>query len=309
MPELTIEHTAASGTLLHGSQRGDGVAEILKPLGWRWGRTLGAWYVPRSRDTAVRAALIEATTAALDAAGHDVTTDLDPTSRAPAQVTADQQQRSLARAARLEARAVRKEQRSQELREAADARLGRFAGGQPILVGHHSEAGARRDLERGQALTRRAIAEADAAKADRAAAAGARAHAEHATAPGPVARRIARLEAQQRQLHARLDQAGHYAASAPLTPTHRARLEGELAQVSTQLEHWAHVRAEQLAAGTTRAFGPADVAVGDLVLIRESWRAVARVNTKSVSVHTGYSWTDRAPWHEVRDHRRPVPES
>lgn len=305
MSELTIDHTAAEGTILHGSQRGDGVAEILKPLGWRWGRTLGAWYVPRSRDTLPRGELLEATTAALRAAGHDVTTDLDLTARNPVVVAADLVRRSHARADRLDARADRREQRADALREAADARLARFAGGQPILVGHHSETGACRDLERGQDLTRRAIAQADSAKADRAAAASARAHATGRNAPTTVARRIARLEASQRQLSARLAQSGTYASTVPLTPEYRARLERELDDVRAQLQHWQSVRDEQLATGQAHAFGPADITAGDLVLIRGTWRTVARVNTKSVSVQTGHSWTDRVPWHEVRDHRRP----
>ncbi|SPD85952.1 conserved protein of unknown function [Micropruina glycogenica] len=103
MSDLTIEHTAGDGTLLRGSARGDGVAALLKPLGWRWGRTLSAWYLPRSRDTAPRAAVIEDTTTTLRAAGHAVTITLDHEPRTPAEVAQDRQRRSRARADRLEA--------------------------------------------------------------------------------------------------------------------------------------------------------------------------------------------------------------
>lgn len=41
--------------------------------------------------------------------------------------------------------------------------------------------------------------------------------------------------------------------------------------------------------------------------IRGQWRKVVRANAKSVSVETGYDWTDRTPWHEVRDHRPATP--
>lgn len=55
------------------------------------------------------------------------------------------------------------------------------------------------------------------------------------------------------------------------------------------------------------AHGPDNVAPDDLVRIRGDWRRVVRANAKSVSVETGYDWTDRTPWHEVRDHRRATP--
>lgn len=37
--------------------------------------------------------------------------------------------------------------------------------------------------------------------------------------------------------------------------------------------------------------------------IRGSWYKVARANTKTVSVETQYSWTNRSPWAEVEAHR------
>lgn len=58
---LIITHTEAEGTRLAGTSRGDGSAEIAKALGWRWGRSLGAWYVPRSRDQLPKRKLISAT--------------------------------------------------------------------------------------------------------------------------------------------------------------------------------------------------------------------------------------------------------
>lgn len=44
------------------------------------------------------------------------------------------------------------------------------------------------------------------------------------------------------------------------------------------------------------AAAPCDIpslAVGDYIRTRQGWWKVARVNAKSVSVETGYSWTDR----------------
>ena len=62
---LRIEHTEKEGTLLHGTSRGDGAGQVVKALGWRWGRSIDAWYLPRSRDAAPRRPLIELTAARL----------------------------------------------------------------------------------------------------------------------------------------------------------------------------------------------------------------------------------------------------
>ncbi|MFB8402177.1 hypothetical protein [Streptomyces sp. NPDC055912] len=47
--------------------------------------------------------------------------------------------------------------------------------------------------------------------------------------------------------------------------------------------------------------------------IRGQWRTVARANGKSVSVTTGYSWTDRYGWEEVKavscEHAQDTPDS
>ena len=47
---IEITHTAAEGTLVHGTARGDGTNTILKANGFRWFRTLGLWGIAGSRD-------------------------------------------------------------------------------------------------------------------------------------------------------------------------------------------------------------------------------------------------------------------
>lgn len=37
--------------------------------------------------------------------------------------------------------------------------------------------------------------------------------------------------------------------------------------------------------------------------VRGYWHKVARVNAKTVSVETAYSWTDRVAYAEIQDHR------
>ncbi len=55
--------------------------------------------------------------------------------------------------------------------------------------------------------------------------------------------------------------------------------------------------------GHATNYSAATVKKGDAVKIRGHWCIVARANPKTVSVETAYSWTDRAPWAEVEDHR------
>lgn len=302
MSELTIRHTLADGTTLAGSHRGDGTAQLIKPLGWRWSHTLTAWYLPRSRETHLNTATITATSERLRAAGRNVTTSLDTTPPDPGQIAEDQRQRSISRAQRLQDRAARQARRAEELHARADQLTARFAGGQPILIGHHSEAGARRDLDRAHTLTRRALAEDARAQATARAATAAQGRAEYLDSPGVVARRLDRLAARERQLQACLAQRGPYVSAAPLDPEYRAQLEEQLDQVTRQLEHWQGVHAEQLRTGAAGQFGPGTVSVGDQVKISGTWRLVTRVNAKSVTVATE-TGSGRAPWHQVREHR------
>ena len=76
---LTITHTHEEGTLITGTAKGDGTAETLKAHRWRWGRSIGAWYIPHSRDKAAQVRRIEATAAALAEAGFSVAVEIDDT--------------------------------------------------------------------------------------------------------------------------------------------------------------------------------------------------------------------------------------
>ena len=77
MSALTITHTHAEGTLIDGTSRGDGSAEVLKAQRWRWSRNLGSWYIPQSRDRRAKLPQINATATALRAAGFTVELDID----------------------------------------------------------------------------------------------------------------------------------------------------------------------------------------------------------------------------------------
>lgn len=301
MSTLTIDHTDAEGTLLHGSTRGDGTAQVVKALGWRWGRSIGAWYVPRSRDAAPNRTLIEQTARALEAAGFAVAVTVDGTVGDQAEAELRRAERARGRAQRLQARAERHGAAATERWEAGRRIADRIPFGQPILVGHHSQARAERDAARiGRHL--RASAELQE-QADRVAAAAAAAAASTGARHNPVtvANRIERLAAQARSDEREL--AKLPAGAAGETTRGHTLLREQLARTTAELEHWRSVRAEQLAAGIATNYSRDSVQRGDLVQIRGQWRKVVRTNTKTVAVETGYSWTDKTPWHEVRDHR------
>ncbi len=86
---IAITHTPTDGTILEGTTRGDGTNQLLKPLTWRWSRQLAVWYLPASRDTAPRTAVITGTAEKLRAAGHEVIVAIDGRHRDPEVVEAD----------------------------------------------------------------------------------------------------------------------------------------------------------------------------------------------------------------------------
>lgn len=299
---LTITHTEADGTLLEGSSRGDGTAELVKALGWRWGRSIGLWYLPRSRDAAPKRHLIDRAAAVLREAGHQVEIAIDDT-HDPAAVEQHRTERGAQRAERLTARAERHHAEAGRRDAAFHAIADSIPLGQPILAGHHSERRARRDIARMDANIRASLDhEQQAREAATAAHTAARA-ADARNNPVTVANRIERLSAEIR---------GHRRVLRGTNPVgHADYLAGVAAalQTATQdLEYWQHVRDQQIATGAATNYNRETVRPGDLVKISGQWRTVVRASVKSVSVKTGYSWTDRAPWARVQDHRPQQPD-
>lgn len=295
---LTITHAHADGTLIDGTARGDGTAEVLKANGWRWSRNLGAWYLPNSRDRLPTMWKIDRTATALRNAGHTVELAIDTTSRPTAEVEAEKAARAQERAEALAAKAERRDGQAaaaQARSDRADASLP--WGGEPIKVGHHSEHRHRRALEKAhQAMSASVEADREATEADRRAQVAATAT-DRRNSPHTVARRIDRLEVEHRDVTRKAERypgsAEHYRS--------RAR------ELADQIAYWKEVREQQQVARIATNFGPHNVAKGDAVKVRSAWRRVARTNAKSVSLETGYTWTDRYPWHEIQEHRPATP--
>ena len=313
---LTITHTPTDGTLIAGTDRGDGTAPILKARGWRWSRALGTWYVPRSRDALPKRGIIDATTARLREAGHELEVDLDGTLRPAGVVEAATLDRAQERAAALSAKADTARNRADVAQGRATAAHNRLPdNGQPILVGHHSEAGHRRALQRADNAMRASI-DADKTAAEVARRAETTAHTTGSRYnPVTVANRIGRLEAEYRRLvrqrdgYTRTLDADRQVADtfAPATGEHRAALAVRIERLEAEIGLWRCARDQQTADGTTVVYGPENVKAGHHVKIRGRWHEVVRANRKTVTVpSTIGSWTDTAPWQEVTDHNDPT---
>lgn len=311
---LTITHTHEAGTMIEGTARGDGTAAILKANGWRWGRSIGAWYIPHSRDRFPKDHIITRTAAALEAAGYELgEMQIDRTSRSTADVEAAKTARQAERVAALDAKADRKA-------AAADAAWNRHErdlsalpeGGEPIKVGHHSEQRHRNAIDKAHRSIRRSIDATNEAEhaAERANAAARTTDARYR--PTTVANRIEKIGADIRRVEREIvadvydAETGYHPATDDQKAIRADRYAPKLEDLRDQLGYWQQVRADQIARGEATNYGPATVKKGDAIKVRGFWHKVARANAKTASVETGYSWTDRVPWSEVQGHQ-PTP--
>lgn len=313
---ITITHTHADGTLIEGSRKGDGVYELLKELygNWRHFPSLRQIGIGQSRDKPADTYKINQAAEALRAAGHEVTVTIDESDRrAFADVEADRYDRAEDRADRYSDRAATAtadaERMWQETSEVYAA-----LNGQPILVGHHSERRHRNLLDKTQAKEHRAADEFRRGKywAQRAQSAEGFRDARESV---PVTlRRIAKLEAEERQLTRRLNGTGQWihGEDTPATGDYRERLVSRLADITEELPYWRQHVAARAEAGV-KVWSRADFTKGDFVQFLGKWFEVLRVNAKSVTVpamcNDGYvvtkangrlTWTDTAPYHEVK---------
>lgn len=280
MTTLTITHTHAEGTLIDGTTRGDGSAEVLKANRWRWSRNLGSWYIPHSRDHNAKDWQIRMTAEQLREAGFEVEVDVDDTARPTADVQADRTARAADRAVALDHKAQRLQATSDRHRATVDQISSGIPFGQPILVGHHSETRARRDAARIHSNMGAAIEAGQAARETerRAEAARTNTRPEH---PTTTANRLDRLRAELRQVERRLNGS--------------TSLQAE--QLREQITYWEQVRAQQIADG--RTVDTSTARAGDFVQVhRSGWWRIKRVNPKTFTVTSGHSQV-RIAHHQV----------
>lgn len=307
---LTITHAPSEGTLIDGTSRGDGTADILRTNGWRWSRTLGSWYLPHSRDRAPKTQTITRTAEQLRVVGFDVDLDIDESHRSTAEVEADLVARRGDRAKALEAKATRREDAAAAAADRAARALSHLPeGGEPIKIGHHSEARHRNAIAKADTAMRRSIDADDEARRARARADTAARSTDARYAPVTVANRIEKLRADiagiRRRItgHSRTLPGGYLEVTPAAEGDYAERLARDLAELSDQLAYWQDVRAEQIAAGTVTDYSRDTIAPGDQIRYFGTWCRVTRTNAKSVSIVDAYGHRGTVPYTHIREHR------
>ena len=108
--------------------------------------------------------------------------------------------------------------------------------------------------------------------------------------PVVMGRKVERLEAEERSLKRIL---------ATATSDYADRMRERLAVVEEELRFLR----QAIQDSGVRQYTQADFQKGDLARIRGRWHVVAKANAKTIAVETGYSWTDKYPYHEVTEQR------
>lgn len=309
---LTVDGDEVTVT---GSAKGDQTHRAVLPRPWVWSRRAVGYVLPRSLTPMTRAARIDRLKA--DCARHGVPLDVEDTGAVMSEAD-----RRAAREARLEIRADRHERTAARAAAESDARWDAYRQiadhiplGQPILVGHHSERGHRADIKRmdshiakmGEAMR---VAEVRAARAE-----NLRRHLERGDSAVTIGNRIKRNEAEIRRLGRMLDR--HY-LSVKLHAAGRAiddyrfrelgtvdldRYRAERARLAEAVRLDRAAIAAMAESGAVKVYSRETIGKGDAIRVGGTWYRVVRVNAKSVSVKTTYSWTDTVEYHKIRDHR------
>lgn len=318
---ITITHTHADGTLVDGTSKGDGTAEILRACRFRWFPSIKMWGIAQSRDHLAKRWQIDQAASQLRAAGFEVETSIDDTPRDVAEVKADRAERLDERAERLTAAAGRASAEANARLAAADRIAEGRPFGQPILVGHHSERRARADQRRIETnMHKFTEAYGKAKHYDQAAAVVGKADA-YRERPGVTIRRIDKTEAELRQTMHRINgtrpandwRGAYYAPEAkPADGAWLEQLQARKTFLEHQLEADRALLAEHVANGYVR-HGRDTIHKGDTV----HWSSrpgnsatVTRTNPKTVSLDRR-SWPRTLPYeqiHKVECPHNPEPE-
>lgn len=299
MAEVTITHDRVNGTEVHGSVKGDGVFDVLRQVHGHWRARYGKVYLLMTRDKPVKGHMIRPAVAALEAAGHTVTVEVDDTARSTEDVALAEKER----AERAENRADRFAGYGQNATAAGTAlyNSARQMGeaiplGQPMMPGHHSYA---RDVsyrKRMHSKYDRGFAELDRGEEWQRRAGAAEANQGHRESVPATRRRIDKLNADlrrvERAMAPRVDY--HWDPEGGCPDSHqviyqvcgrvRARYQAEADDLAAQIAYWEEQVAAAKAAGAV-AFDRGDIAKGDYVRGTHGyWYEVLRVSAKSVTV-------------------------
>lgn len=279
MAELTITHTRTDGTLLDGSTtKGDGVNDLIRPYGFRWFRSLEQFGITRSRDREAQHWRINGAAAALREAGHQVTIEINEDDRRSfTEAEADRTQRSRDRADRYSDHAQRAAASSDARYAAARDIADSIPLGQPILVGHHSERRARRDVERMDSNMGKAVADGKRAEYWDQRAEAAEGYEAYRNDAQRTRRRIHGLRARLRK--EQMQRAEALVQGWPSANLHDRRIR----DLVEEIDHWEGV-IKQAEADGIKFWGPDDFVPGDFVRYSGSWYEIKRVNPKTLSI-------------------------
>lgn len=333
MSAVTITHTPAEGTLVLGDPRPH--HQLVKDAGFKWSRREGFWYKPHSRDSRLSGHEQDRLTRladALKAVGLDVTVtvDNDGPRRSTAEQVADDIERAERRSEAYADKAVRRHVESNGLSERAHAKAEMVPFGQPILVGHHSEKTHRSHLKKLHGLQDKAVETwREANEYERRAEAAERTMAHRLTAPA-TQRRIKKLEAEERKAVKMTIRCKASSKTVPSGWMYEGRAECPFCRRSKMtpndgrypehtpgdVERWTHILEDvteklaywrehlaKLQGEGVKVWGPDDFKKGNLAFCWGQWRKVVRVNKKSLSVESGYSWTNTIPYDQVSGQR------
>lgn len=297
MAHIEITHTHEDGTLADGGAKGDGTGDIIRRAGFRWGRSIQCWYVPNSRDRAPRLVMLDRLAEELRDAGHEVTVTTDNEVRDNATVRADQHERLEDRRTALEAKGEKLTHQAAALHRASDAMVEHLPLGQPVAPGRKGRAH-RNLLERSVTTAiRGALTQQEADRMPDRIASSRRQEA-YRERPDVTARRVDRLEAELRDLDRRM--AGLKLHPGADSSRLHEQYEGERAVLVERIAGDRAALEQARVEGRFGLYSKENVHGGDRVKIRGQWRTVVRANVKTVSVATGYSWTDKYGWEEVK---------
>lgn len=303
---ISISHSAEHGTLIEGTSKGDGSPEILKANGFRWSRNLGSWYLPRSRDQRPKMAIIDRTCEQLSNSGHSVERELESALRPEAAVEADRSIRDDARAARREVKASRLKDLAAAQQDKADGYDRQLPPmGQPILVGHHSEARHRKALDRARTWTLRTMETERAAKEMADSAKVAATATTHRHNPVTVGNRIKTVQAELRAMKSQLVATTTTYKDKSWATLRAAELSEQITAHEDKLAYWEGIRAGQIDAGLVVDYSKDSISKGDLIHYLGDWYPVVRVNAKSVSIRQrpDQTWTQTVEYHKLTGHK------
>jgi hypothetical protein len=149
MNVITIRHTLETGTVVYGTGKGDGTGSIIRGAGFRPSHQLddhesygsAYWYVASTRRRPAKIDYIERCAADLEAAGYQVTIEIDNTTLPTTEFAALEQERydrAEDRTQRFDGYAEGATAKGQAMIDQAREERSRIPLGQPHLIGHHS---------------------------------------------------------------------------------------------------------------------------------------------------------------------------